>query len=855
MDMHKIRNAFENILSKAREKLTPKTAKTAAVTALLLLLAVICIAVLAGAIRQGASNSTAPPVINNPADTTVPSGSTEVDPWATAIHKAELKDILWDLIFPEHTADDNVYMALNTTIKPHRTDDTNFYCFTILHSGYQYQLELYADTGEFSQISLSSPDGEADGYIAEKIAAQIPLLETGSKNQTAETMLYESESGAYYRVTLTDPVTQENTQYDVDARTGAVMDTLQMLSREAAASLALAQLNSDLSASDCYVSPVTQGDKAYYFLSPMEYAPSDAFRTYYYVDAYTGELADPADFSQLTAYNDLFRDTGSWYNRALSCLYETPEDLRLFMLFRNGLPEESRQPTNAEETALKGWIDAGEELIRLPADKINGVLSDYFGITLDDFDETDLSSFVYLPSTDCYYDSVRDPQYTYNFCATSVEEQSDGSIDVYYTVQDSDNIYKVTLMPRDGGYRILSNVTSFIGRETTIKTVLNAHGIYSEEEVADLECVYDDSRENDPRYNITFTKNDHFFDISISAVTGRWAHSYRTPINQESLIVPDKNDIEIIGTTEDGLPIVDNVSANDSAYGFYWDRDGGTVISIHSGTPEFLPIYEETGELTHDGKTHAFSFRWCTNAGEVSIYRIEYGVSPDITVSSIIGNSQYVTIAVHGDYSSVYYYLYDLQTKEIIDLFQSVDTSGFENVFHLKYSPSRESVLVYCDEGIYYLNTVTGAVLSLQDLPEREGDLEIDFVNDELLSLLWIQTGIPQEWYADCLIYDVTDGSLRTLYTDELYGWLYDMGGIETFGRMHVHHHNGGLCIIDCVNGTHASTGISDFSTVHLCTPDTLYIEARTDDTVYLVDPDGTTTPVFCFGQVFFYVP
>lgn len=167
---------------------------------------------------------------------------------------------------------------------------------------------------------------------------------------------------------------------------------------------------------------------------------------------------DPAE-DELAVFNALFGNTSSWYNKALLCQYTSPAQLKLEVLFYSGFAGESQKPTDAEWAELmdQPGFDINYDLIRLPADKMNQVLTDYFGITLDEIDDAGFDNMVFLESTNCYYHMVTDAMALENFKATAVETQENGAIRVSYTAGYNDAAYVVTLMPNGDGYRILSN--------------------------------------------------------------------------------------------------------------------------------------------------------------------------------------------------------------------------------------------------------------------------------------------------------------------------------------------------------------------------------------------------------------
>ena len=164
--------------------------------------------------------------------------------------------------------------------------------------------------------------------------------------------------------------------------------------------------------------------------------------------------------TEMAALEELFADVDSWYNRAIVSQYSDPTQIKLELLFYVGFEGESRDPTDKEWEQLKDerGFNINMDLIRLPVDRMNEVLMDLFGITLEDMDTTAFENLVYLESTNCYYHMVTDFECVDNFHAESMQTNEDGSISLYYTANWDDTLYAVTLMVTDDGYRIISNM-------------------------------------------------------------------------------------------------------------------------------------------------------------------------------------------------------------------------------------------------------------------------------------------------------------------------------------------------------------------------------------------------------------
>lgn len=180
-------------------------------------------------------------------------------------------------------------------------------------------------------------------------------------------------------------------------------------------------------------------DTGYYILSNERYVDN------------TGKSEDQI------AMEELFKGS-SWFNQALTCEYDSPEQIGILSFFYCGIPGESKI-TDEEKAQLKnmqGFGTPAGDICRLHPDKMNAVLTECFGITLEDVDPTGFNSLAYLESTNCYYFKASSPNFVENFKADRVERNSDRTIDVYYNISYKGD-YVVTVKPHGDSYRILSN--------------------------------------------------------------------------------------------------------------------------------------------------------------------------------------------------------------------------------------------------------------------------------------------------------------------------------------------------------------------------------------------------------------
>lgn len=166
--------------------------------------------------------------------------------------------------------------------------------------------------------------------------------------------------------------------------------------------------------------------------------------------------------AELEKFNTIFGGLGSWYNKALTSEYTTPEKLVLSQFFLNAFSEDGNEVTDSERAQLKAIYGSDVidflDITRLPVDSMNQVLQEYFGVTLDEIDVASDKDLHHLESTDCYYIIGGGASAFKGFQALSFETLYDGSICVYYIADWEDTVYAVTIFPTDDGYRIISNL-------------------------------------------------------------------------------------------------------------------------------------------------------------------------------------------------------------------------------------------------------------------------------------------------------------------------------------------------------------------------------------------------------------
>lgn len=100
----------------------------------------------------------------------------------------------------------------------------------------------------------------------------------------------------------------------------------------------------------------------------------------------------------------IFDKPESWYRRALTSSYTDPKDANIARFFSQGFADEPAI-TDSEWTALKDipGFARSENLHRLPAKRMDDVLTQVFGLTLSQMNGIGIEKLTYLESTGCYY--------------------------------------------------------------------------------------------------------------------------------------------------------------------------------------------------------------------------------------------------------------------------------------------------------------------------------------------------------------------------------------------------------------------------------------------------------------------
>ena len=191
---------------------------------------------------------------------------------------------------------------------------------------------------------------------------------------------------------------------------------------------------------------------------PTEPQPGDGGETM----AFPEDLITDAD--TIAKFQELFsckHPEDNFFNMALLSVYTDPRDADLVDLFYNGFYGQNDNPNTEEEAAALKELGVNLEydIVRCPADKMDEVLTQLFGLTLADFNEDAVNGFVYLESTDCYYLNLSDGNCAHDVQIAGIRNLENGNIEVYYSWNSwTDMNGVITLKPNGDGYQVLSNI-------------------------------------------------------------------------------------------------------------------------------------------------------------------------------------------------------------------------------------------------------------------------------------------------------------------------------------------------------------------------------------------------------------
>ena len=169
--------------------------------------------------------------------------------------------------------------------------------------------------------------------------------------------------------------------------------------------------------------------------------------------------------SNLAVYQYLF-DSNDWYRHALCLGYDDPRKMSLHRFFydssivwEHGITDEERAAL-VEQTGIEAFYDY--EFYRLSAEKMDAVLKEIYGISLDEVHEGYFYSLYYLESTDSYYYFANGTAPVPKVYVLGIRILENGDRQVYYshhgyTPVSSIEYGYMTIRSTETGYQVVSN--------------------------------------------------------------------------------------------------------------------------------------------------------------------------------------------------------------------------------------------------------------------------------------------------------------------------------------------------------------------------------------------------------------
>ena len=171
------------------------------------------------------------------------------------------------------------------------------------------------------------------------------------------------------------------------------------------------------------------------------------------------------DEANLAVYQYLF-DSNDWYRHALCLGYDDPRKMSLHRFFydssivwEHGITDEERTAL-VEQTGIEAFY--GYEFYRLSAEKMDAVLKEIYGISLDEVHEGYFYSLYYLESTDSYYYFANGTAPVPKVYVLGIRILENGDRQVYYshhgyTPVSSIEYGYMTIRSTETGYQVVSN--------------------------------------------------------------------------------------------------------------------------------------------------------------------------------------------------------------------------------------------------------------------------------------------------------------------------------------------------------------------------------------------------------------
>lgn len=162
----------------------------------------------------------------------------------------------------------------------------------------------------------------------------------------------------------------------------------------------------------------------------------------------------------LLLFYSMLTEPGSWYNRALTSHYASPDQIDMEAFLRQGIaqggsPLESYP--EAQWLLQYGYFKPEDQVFRLPKPDINSLVGVYFGTTIE---AHKMPYYRFNKQTGCYYFADKTVAGATVFGIVDYEWLEDGNVCVRYVTErrNKPQLMQVTLCPVGDHFKIVSNL-------------------------------------------------------------------------------------------------------------------------------------------------------------------------------------------------------------------------------------------------------------------------------------------------------------------------------------------------------------------------------------------------------------
>lgn len=162
----------------------------------------------------------------------------------------------------------------------------------------------------------------------------------------------------------------------------------------------------------------------------------------------------------LLLFYSMLTEPGSWYNRALTSHYASPDQIDMDAFLRQGIAQGAsplESYPEAQWLLQYGYFKPEAQVFRLPKSDINSLVGVYFGTTIE---AHKMPYYRFNEQTGCYYSADDTVAGVPVFGIVDFEWVEEGNVCVRYVTErwNKPQLMQVTLCPAGDHFRIVSNL-------------------------------------------------------------------------------------------------------------------------------------------------------------------------------------------------------------------------------------------------------------------------------------------------------------------------------------------------------------------------------------------------------------